>query len=287
MAMPTLSPHLYAVMAFFFGALMNLAVKALEGQVPVSLILTFRFWVGFWMIYPLARRERGFYYVLKTSRMKMHLIRAISGIITVGVFFIALPLLPLGDASALGQIYPFFLMLLSVPILGEKIPAKQYAVCLVGLAGVLLIAQPHGKAGLMPTLLVVFGSFMAALTDLLVRGLAKTERSLTTVLWFFMLAGLFSFLWWLIADRSFELGYKQFGILIMVGLAGGFTQYALAESFKHLKADIMSAYSYLGLLFAMCFGFLFFGEVPTLWMIVGSILILGAARWSYQISQTP
>jgi drug/metabolite transporter (DMT)-like permease len=285
--MPIFSPHLYAIFAFLFGALMNLGVKALDGAVPISLVLTFRFWVGFWMIYPLARRERGFYYMLKTQRVKMHMIRAISGLVTVGVFFYALPLLPLGDASALGQVYPFFLMLLSVPVLGEKIPAKQYAVCLVGLAGVLLIAQPHGTAGLWPTLLVVFGSIMAALTDLLVRGLAKTERSLTTVLWFFMLAGFVSFAWYLIADRGFQLSYSQFGILILVGLAGGLTQFALAESFKYLKADVMSAYSYMGLFFAVLFGFIFFAEVPTIGMLVGAGLILSAAHWSYKISQTP
>ena len=275
------SPYLYAVSAFVFSALMGACVKSLGGAVPLSLILTARFWVGLGMVYPLARRERGYYYALRTKKIKMHLLRAVSGMATVGLFFMALPRLPLGDANALGQIYPFFLLALSGPLLGEVIKPKQYLACILGFAGVVLIAQPHGTSGLIPALMVVASSLTAAVTDLLVRGLARTEKSLTTVLWFFLLAGTISFIWWFVADRHVQITYTQALLLVLVGLTGGLTQFALTESFKHLPAGIMGAFSYLGLFFSALFGFIFFHEVPSLWMLSGIALIVTGARWSY------
>lgn len=280
------SPYIYAVSAFVFSALMGACVKALDGAVPLSLILTARFWVGLAMVYPLARRERGYYYALQTKKIKIHAIRAVSGIVTVGLFFVALPRLPLADANALGQIYPFFLLALSGPLLGEAIRPKQYFACALGFAGVILIARPHGDANLLPALLVVLSSLTAAITDLIVRSLARTEKSLTTVLWFFLLAGIMSFIWWFVADRHVQINYTQALLLVLVGLAGGFTQFALAEGLKHLNAGIMGAYSYLGLFFSTLFGFIFFNEIPNLWVISGIVLIVAAARWSYVLNRS-
>ncbi len=279
-------PHLYAVSAFLFFALMNVCVKLLEGDVPLSLVLTVRFWIGFWILLPLAHRTGGLYKTLKTKVIGQHFIRAITGMIAVGCSFYVLPHLPLADANALGQMYPFFLLLLSVPVLGEKIQSKQYLTCLLGFCGVLLIASPHGESGFISTIIIMISALAASISDLTVRKMSRTEKSSTIVLWFFMLAGLTSFIWWITTDRNTDLNYHQMGLLVMAGISGSFAQFALTEAFKRLDAGIMSPYSYLGFFFSACFGWIVFSDIPTLWMITGAAMIITAAQWNYRVSRS-
>src|SRR5690349_16603452 len=115
-----LSPHVHAMMTFFFFSLMNCCIKAL-GDMPVSLELAFRFFIGMLVFYPIIRKRGGYREVLKTGDIKGHFLRTLFGALAVGGSFYALHLLPMSNVNALGQTYPFFLLLLSVPILKEKI----------------------------------------------------------------------------------------------------------------------------------------------------------------------
>ncbi len=277
------SPHLYAVAAFLFFALMNACIKTLAGAAPLALVLTVRFWIGFWMMYPIVHRKGGYVALLKTSRFGLHGARALLGMIAVGCSFYVLPLLPLADANALGQVYPFFLLLMSAPILGEKIQRRQYATCAIGFLGVILIASPHGTSAIVPLLVILISALSAAASDLVVRSLARTEKSLTIILWFFLMAGTAAFAWWLVTARDVQLSYQQMSYLILAGLCGGLAQYSLTEAFRYLNAGTMGPYSFLGFFFAVILGWTVFREVPNLWMISGAVLIIGSAHLNYML----
>jgi drug/metabolite transporter (DMT)-like permease len=269
-------------------AAMNASIKILGGSVPLTLVMTVRFLVGFWMVYPLVRRSGSTLdETLKTTKIYGHIARAAFGIIAVGCAFYILPLLPLGDANALGQFYPFFLLLLSVPILKESVKPKQYLACLLGFIGVILIATPHGQAGLYPALLAMLSAFAAAVSDIVVRYLARTDKSLTIVLWFFLLSGLAMFVIWMLTAKETQLSLGQAGYLLLAGLFGGAAQLALTTSFKHLSAGVMGPYSYLGFFFSIVLGWILFHEVPTLTMLGGALVIITAAQWNYAISKGP
>lgn len=273
-----LNPHLLAVTAFFCFALMNACIKCLGGAVPLPLVLTMRFLAGFWCFYPLARRRGGLHAVLKTRQWPWHLLRACMGVLAVGCSFFTLPLLPLGDASALGQTYPFFLLILSAPLLGERIKGVQYLTCVVGFIGVLLIAKPHGTGGILPASLMILSALAAAASDLVVRRMSRQDQSLTIVMWFFSLGALFSWSWWMIAARDTELAPMQFFLLAGAGVSGSVAQLLLTQSFSRLGASAMGPYSYLGFAFAILFGWLFFGEIPGFSVLAGAVLIMAGVQ---------
>lgn len=280
--MSKFSPHLYAVAAFLFFALMNVSVKMLGSyHVPLALILTFRFFTGLVLLSPAVIHQGGYVKVMRTHRIKLHLARAALGAVAVGASFHVLPLIPLGDANALGQIYPFLLLFLSAPILGEKIHPQQYLSCVVGFIGVILIASPHGQSGVVPTLLMMLSALAAAASDLVVRRLSRTESSLAIVIWFFLIAGSASFAWWFMTARDVQLSSHAILYLCMAGIFGGFAQLCLTQAFKHLGAGTMGPYSYLGFFFATVLGLVVFNEMPTWWLIAGAALIISSAQWSY------
>lgn len=282
------SPHLFAVAAFLLFAAMNASIKILGGTVPLTLIMTVRFLVGFWIVCWMVKRTGAtLEETLKTKKLGGHIARAAMGIVAVGCAFYILPLIPLGDANALGQFYPFFLLLLSVPILKEQVKPKQYLACILGFIGVVLIASPHGQAGLIPALLAMLSAFAAAVSDIVVRYLARTDKSLTIVLWFFLLSGLTMFAIWMGTAGHTNLSWGQALYLLLAGIFGGLAQLALTEAFKHLSAGVMGPYSYLGFFFSVVLGWLFFSETPTIAMLGGALVIITAAQWNYAISKGP
>lgn len=275
-------PHLYAVLAFVLYALMNASVKYLGTDMSLPLILSVRFLFGFMLMSPLALREGGVIAVLKTAHIKRYLISAVIGMAAVAVGFYALPRMALADATALGQTYPFFLLLLSMPVLKEEIKPKQYLACVFGFVGVLLILHPQGQSAFFPAMMMLACALCAAASDLMMRYLSRTEKNISVVLWYFLLSGIISVVWWLASGADFSLSSSQIMLLLFMGVCGGLAKLCLTEAFKHLGAGTMSPYSFLGFFVSCALGWIVFHEIPSFWMISGAALILGSAQLSYR-----
>src|SRR5690606_1462750 len=195
--------------------------------------------------------------------------------------FYSLHLLPMSDVNALGQTYPFFLLLLSIPILKEKVHAQQVFACVLGFIGVAIIAQPHGGDILWPMLVILGVAISAAGSDLVVRRLGRKDSNLTIALWFFILTGTASLIWWLIERPPVEFGLRELVLLIGVGVFGSMAQMCMTEAFRWLGAGTMGPYSFFGFFWATIFGWLLFAEVPHVMVIAGALLIIGGAQVTY------
>lgn len=281
----SISPHVYAVLTFLFFALMNACIKGLHGTVPLPLTVLCRFGIGFLVFIPVIYHQGGIKKAFTTHHPWLQILRAMTGVTAIGCSFYVLPIMPLGDASALGQIYPFLLVLISIPFLGEKAEPKQFAACILGFIGVILIARPHGEAGIFAACIVVLASCASAFGDLTTRKISRKDQSLTIVIWFFFISTILSFIWWLMAAPFVVLTSHQILLLLGAGILGSFTQFFVIQAFKHLHAGIMGPYSYLGILLSTLFGWLFFNEVPTLWMLAGVLFIISGVQWNYLVSR--
>ncbi len=276
-----LSPHVHAMATFFLFALMNSCVKALGPDFPITIKLAFRFWVGVIAFYPLVHRAGGYFNVLRTHDFKGQVWRAAMGLAAVTGSFYALYLLPMSDVNALGQTYPFFLLLLSIPILKEKVNAQQVFACMLGFIGVAVIAQPHGGNIMWPMLVIMGVALSAAASDLVVRRLSRQDSNLTIVLWFFVLAGLASALAWIFFGVRVEIGPREIALLVGAGLFGSAAQMCMTEAFRYLGAGIMGPYSFMGFFWATLCGWMLFGEVPDMMVVGGALLIIGGAQVTY------
>jgi drug/metabolite transporter (DMT)-like permease len=279
------NPHLYAWLTFFCFGLLTSSVKALHGEVPVSLIMGVRSVLGILFLMPLVYRQGGVRETVRTRYPFLQVIRGLIGISALALNFWALPQLPLADANGLGQIYPVFLVVLAPFILKEYAGAKQWLALAIGLSGAMLIAQPHGaSAALIPALCMIGSAFVSALGDLIVRYMARHDHSLTITIWFFGLVSVLTLGWWLLYYGPMPLTLRQIALLGAIGLVGAFAQMGMVQSFKLLPAATMGVYSSLGLMWAVIFGWLFFGETPSWWLAGGAALILTA---SWLTSYTP
>ena len=84
--------------------------------------------------------------VLRTRRYREHLQRGLSQFGSMLCWFLAVSVLSLGSATAIGFAAPLFTTLLSIVILKEKVGIHRWSALIVGFVGVLIITHPGAGA---------------------------------------------------------------------------------------------------------------------------------------------
>ena len=67
---------------------------------------------------------------------------------------------------------------------------------------------------------------------------------------------------------------KDLFLLSMVGILGGLANLWLTQSYKFSEVSLVTPLKYLALVFAIIFGYLFWGEIPTIKTLIGSALVI-------------
>src|SRR6185437_4429670 len=68
----------------------------------------------------------------------------------------------------------------------------------------------------------------------------------------------------------------QWAFLIGAGFAGGIAQILLTESYRHAEMSVVAPFEYSSLLFSLVIGYAYFGDVPTVFMLVGAVIVVGS-----------
>lgn len=208
---------------------------------------------------------------LKPKNPLAHVWRGALGLLSMGLTFQALILLPLADATAINFTAPIFATILSFLILREFVGVHRWAAVLVGFIGVLIVARPGGSGlpllGVLVALTAAFGQ--AAVTTTL-RHLQKSENVAAIVFWFavsgIVVGGLLMPFFGRLHDAN------AFLLAFAGGLAGGVGQLLMTASLR-APISVVTPFDYLQILVATAFGWLLFSDVPSTHTIVGAALI--------------
>ncbi len=242
--------------------------------------------IGFWRnIMALPWLLLGLFFfkkfaLLKTTRPFMQLLRASLG--TLGLVFAmwAVSILPVAVLMALGFTAPLFVVLLSIPILGEKIGIWRLGATIIGFIGVLIIVNPFSEHTDIPLdgflIALVFVLCNAAVTILL-RVLGKTESSMTTVFYFLALGAFYTggiLLFTETASYSVMIAGIYPWIIIGLGVAGILSLIAKTEAYVHAEASLVSPTSYIMIVWGGIFDWFLWHEAPTFSLILGAAIII-------------
>jgi drug/metabolite transporter (DMT)-like permease len=216
--------------------------------------------------------------------------------------FIALALLPLPDATAIGYAAPLIVVVLASIFLKEQIRLYRWSAVMLGFLGVLLTLRDHFGLALpspafMPAealgaLIALLGAGCTAIATIQTRRLTLSEHTGAIVFYFSLLttlaglavclAGLFWRTDWI--GAGFIMAQPawltpsgwDFAFLALIGVFGGIAQILMTESFRHAEASVTACFDYTSLLWAMLLGLFVFGETPSIWVLAGSLIIAAA-----------
>jgi drug/metabolite transporter (DMT)-like permease len=210
------------------------------------------------------------------NRQTLHrwnLLRGLFELAATLTFLTGLSMLPIAVASTLGFSSPIFLALLAALILKEKVSLDRWIVILVGFGGVMLITNPFSGSASWAVIFPIICAFFVALRDIAIRyvpGDIPSSQVAFTNAWIVMLGGgLYSlYQGWGEADLQWYLWFIGLGGALYCGYLFLIMGSRLGE------LSFISPFKYISIIIAIIYGYLIWGDQPTLSMLAGAIIIV-------------
>jgi drug/metabolite transporter (DMT)-like permease len=251
----------------------SMIVKAGGASYPVFQLLFIRALVGFLIILPGTPRE-VWREVPHPANARMHALRVLMGILALSTNYAAITLLPLALAVTLSFLRPLAMLAAAALLLGERVTRVGWMAGVLGFSGVLIAAEPGGGAtwaGIGVALLnVVFGTL--AVTT--VRKLADASRPLMMI---YYTLGLTVFSAPIALAGWVPVRWQDWPMLIALGCLSQAGQYCFLRAHQLASTQRLATLGYLYIVTSGVAGYLVFAEVPSLRMVAGGAVIVGAA----------
>jgi len=260
---------LFILFSELMFASMGAAVKAASWLgLPNEMLVFMRNLMGLFVIAPLLLRYGTA--ELKTPVYPLHLLRATLGLSAMYCFFYVLGQLPLADGMLLKMTSPFFMPLIALFWLGERVGRMAVFAIPVGFVGVALVLKPGNDLSWV-ALLGVLGGLLAAFAKVTVRRLGRSESTTRIVFYFSLNATVISAvpLAWAWQMPTLE----QWALLGLMGVMGTAGQLLLTRGYSIAPAAKVSPFTYFSVVFGASYGYLFWGEGLDALFIAGALLI--------------
>jgi drug/metabolite transporter (DMT)-like permease len=260
---------LLIVLAFLCVAVMSAFGKS-AANVSTGSIVFFQNFISLLLFLPWALRHGSS--GIKTSRVWLHILRAVGGLLSQALMFVAVKKMPLMNAVLLTNSAPLFIPLITWAWLKEKISGIVWASLLVGFVGVMMILKPSAAllsdpAALLATSAAVFSAF-ALVT---VNRLSTTETTERILFYYFLISSVaalpFAIATWKM-PTAIEWLY-----LAGIGLTMAASQLLIILAYRHASAGRIAPFNYSVVVFSGLIGWFVWKNTPDLLSLFGVVLV--------------
>ena len=186
----------------------------------------------------------------------------------------ALTSVPLSIVGAVTQASPILVAVGAVIFLRETVSWRRWSSIAIGFCGVVLVIQPWGESLDYAVLWAVLALVGFSVRDLVTR-LTPPDIASASLATFTMVAALpFTATWVLFTGEKFfpaEINWVIVGCMVILGSVG---YLLLITSLRIGELSAIMPFRYSRIVFLLIFGVLFFGESPSLSMLLGSALVI-------------
>lgn len=211
--------------------------------------------------------------------LRIHLLRGAIMVPMSFLFFWGLARVPIAQAIALAFVAPLLALGLAALILHERIGKKMIMGSVLALGGVLLILVGQSQADLghdafMGAVAILASAALYAFNIILMRQQALVAKPLEIAFFQF---GIAATCFWAIGFVTGIPAYPagndaSLAAATLLSIAG---MLLLAWAYARAGAAYLATTEYTGFLWAMLFGWIFFGEVVSPFTLAGAVLIVG------------
>lgn len=244
----------YMLLATLFFSTMNVAVKMLP-HIPAVEIVFFRSVVSLVL-------SLGF---LKSAKIniwgnnqKLLILRGAAGAMALILYFRLMQEIPLASATTILFLSPVFATILGIFFVKESVKPLQWVFFLISFAGIIMIKGFDTRIALIYLLMGFSSSFFSGIAFNCIRKLNTSEHPLVIILYFPLvtlpITGIWTYFNWTLPQ-----GIDWF-ILLMVGILTQIAQYFMTKSFQTEEISKVASLRYLGIIYALAFGYFFFDE---------------------------
>ena len=196
-------------------------------------------------------------------------------------FLFALQKMPLANALSILQSVPLAVCMAGAIFLGEKVGWRRWIAIVLGFGGVLVIIDPSSSDFNLYTFLVLVTVIFASARDILTRSLSADVPSLLvailTAIPTCAVAGILTlFYGWKVVP------FNDYVILIEASLLISFGYLFSVLAMRQGEISFVSPFRFTAMIWAIGFGFLFFGELPNLQTYFGTLVVISTGIYTFR-----
>lgn len=258
----------YMLLATLLFTGMNVLVK-LVPHIPAVEIIFFRSVISLVMSYVALRSQ---HVPVLGNNKKLLLMRGGAGALALVCYFITLQNIPLASAVTLQYLSPVFTTILGIFLVKEKVKPIQFLFFALAFIGVFVIKGYDPRVTNLYLLLGIGAGLFAGLAYNIIRKLNTTEHPLVIVFYFPLvtipLTGIYVWMNW-VQPRGMEWVY-----LGLIGILTQLAQYCMTKAYQLEELNKVASLNYIGIFYALGFGYFVFEESFHPFSYVGMLLVL-------------
>ena len=280
------------LMAILCVDLYMVVIKFLGNEYSVIQLAVFRNVAGVIPLFILILFTKEYLSVFKNLNKKFIYLSFLRGLcfLAMNIFiFISVINLEFATAMTLTFSSPFFIVILSIFFLKDKVGIYRWSAIFIGFFGVVLIMKPTSDIfnyfSIFPILTAVAWAFSVIILKYIPEGHSTAKIQLYTLI-FNVLGGVFLFF---ITKGHVEIKSAQdFFLMTLTGILGGTAAILFIYAYRLISASKMASFEYFGIPSSFVLGWFFFNEAPWSQLFPGVLVIVFAGMiiiWRDSIKQ--
>lgn len=256
----------------FLISVISVLVKHTSEEFHILQVVFFHNAFAFIFLLPWVLKK-GLLESIATKKINLHLIRSILAVLSITLYFYAFTIITLTEARAIALSGPLISSLLAIIFLKETMGYHRIIALILGLIGAIIIIQPGTIGFSFASLLVVAALCMWSVIEIIIKKLGKTESMITQLFYLMGFTTIFSIPGAIIFWKTPE-NISQWLLLMSIGAVLIINCFAVFKAFTQADITTLMPFDFSGMIFTAIIAFFVFGEIVTIPVLCGSIIIM-------------
>ncbi len=269
--------HLTQSIFWMLGAMISFTLMAVSGRELFSSLDTFeimlyRSLVGIFLVLSFGKYFNTLHQI-RVENLSLHFIRNISHFGGQNFWFYAIALIPFSQLFAFEFSTPLFIVFLAPIFLGESLTKEKLFAAAIGFFGIMLVARPDLNT-LSWALIAAFLLPICFAATAIATKLLTLKFSLTCILFWLVIMQTFFSLMCAGYDFDIKIPTKtDLPFLLVVSVTGLTAHLCMTKAFSLAPVSVVMPIDFVRLPLISMVGFLFYNEVLTWYIVLGSVLV--------------
>ena len=236
--------------------------------------------------------------VIKTHYPLLTCCRVVCFFFGFSFFYISLTYMSLAMANALFFSSPFFISILAIIFLGEKVGIRRWLAIIVGFIGVYIVLNPDIENFNYMKLAPVACALCYAISMTITKITSEKDNVYSQMFHLYIGAIGISILFFIFtgkgqfntfSDPTFQFILREWftnptyawPYIVAMGFVAAISFYCVFSAYSVASPSVVSLFEYSLIIWAIIIGYVLFNDVPTIRTFVGVALIIGAGVYIY------
>ena len=236
--------------------------------------------------------------ILKTHYPFLTILRVICFFFGFSFFYISLTYMSLAMANALFFSSPFFVSILAIIFLKEKVGVRRWLAIIVGFIGVYIVLDPDFSNFDYMKLAPIACAICYSTSMTITKYTSDKDNVYTQMIHLYIGATIISVLFFIFAgdgqfnnslDPTFQFIFREWftnpsyawPFILSMGFIGALAFFFVFNAYSIASPSVVSLYEYSLIIWAILIGYILFDNIPTTRTFIGVAIIIGAGIYIY------